>query len=98
MVDLWITDFEPEGFETFLNDAYKNDNVIFMVNYSDIPIEQSTRLIPILEKYRQITSKKLTKTIVYVETRIEKWIAKALIKLAKPERPVEFIIKKRIKG
>ena len=95
---LWITEFDPEGFENFIINAYKNDNVIFHVNYSEVPIEKTMKLIPIIEKYRPITNKKLIKTIVYVESRIEKWIAKALLKVAKPERPVEFVIKKRDKG
>ena len=95
---LWITEFDPEGFENFLKNAYTCDKVIFEVNYSDVPIEISMNLIPIIEKYRPITNKKLIKTIVYVESRIEKWIARALLKVAKPERPVEFVIKKRVKG
>ena len=90
---LWITDFDPTGFENFIINAYKNDKVIFEVNYSDVPIEKTMKLIPIIEKYREITREKLTKTIVYVESRVEKWIAKALLKVAKPERPVEFVIK-----
>lgn len=93
MTELWITEFQSDKVDEFIYNAYQNDKVIFKVNFTDVPIRQVTELIPILEKYRILSKTKLIKTIVYVETRVEKWIAKALIKIAKPERPVEFKIK-----
>lgn len=88
-----ITDFEPSALDTFLHKTYEeNDTVIFVLYFSKVPIHRLRKLIPILEKYRTVTRRKLKKTIVHLDSKWEMWAASKISKIIKPEKPVEFVL------
>ena len=86
--------FDPSELDALLEHTYDTyDSVSFVVYFCKVPIHTVRNLIPVLEKYRPITRMKLKQTIIHVDTKWEWWIAKKLLKLVRPEKPVQIILK-----
>ena len=48
--------------------------------------------MPIIEKYRLVTKKKLKKTIVHIDNESDYHIAKYIRQFIKSEKPIEYIL------
>jgi hypothetical protein len=94
-----IPTFDVDELDEFFKTTYeKHESVVFIVYFSKVPLRRVLNIIPVLEKYRMSTRNKLEKTIIHVETENDKWIAKRLLSLIRPEKSVEIVITSHIRG
>jgi len=88
-----INEFEPGSLDQLLKNVYdKYNSVVFIIYFSKFPVSKINALMPIIEKYKLVTIKKLKKTIVHIDNESDYHIAKYIRQFIKSEKPIEYIL------
>ena len=84
--------FDIELFENKIKNAYTNEKVTFIFDFSskEFGLSDLVKGKPILDKYRDQTRKKLCKSILITPKLWQKVLLQTFFLIVKPERPYEF--------